>query len=191
MKPNGKEVKLTTLPHYVRILCIITLLLLVSSAIFELWIATSPWFQGSAYPAILASYQENIPDLRQYVIPLTPLVYFATMLLDLLSFIPYYIALLFTAFLFFHFFHGKIWTEGNITILKTISLLIIFDAIFPAVRDSLQVMLFSLQGESILHISIGLSAQSIRSFIIGFSVYMFSTVIEKAKKIDDEIQLIV
>lgn len=191
MKLNGKEGKLTILPQYVRILCIITLFLLAFSALVELWVMISPWVQGRAFPAILEGYQEGMPDLRQYTVLSTPPLYLATMLLDFLSFIPYYIALLFAAFLFFHFFRGKVWTENNIIILKTISMLIIFDATFPTIKDCIQVLLFSLNGERILHISMGVSAFSIRSFIIGFSVYVFSTVIEKAKNIDDEIQLIV
>ncbi|MFK8258743.1 hypothetical protein ACFL9S_13250 [Erwinia sp. AnSW2-5] len=191
MQYNAKDGKPTVLPLYVRALCVITLLLLALSALFELWMMISPWFQGVAFRSIVAGYQEAMPCLREYVIPLTPLVYIGTLILDFLSFIPYYAALFSAAFLFYSFFCGFVWTKKNINLLKAISALIIFDAIFPVIKDFLQVLLFTLDGEHIFQISLGFSAGPIRSVIVGFSVYVFGVVIDKAKKIDDEIQLIV
>lgn len=191
MHVSEREKRLTTLPRYVRVLCMITLLLLTSSTFFELWIMISPWFKGVAFHAIIEGYQRDISELQGYEISLSFTVYFITLVLDLLSFIPYYIALLLSAFLFYRFYCGKIWERKNIKMLKVISIIIIINAIYPAMAVPLQILTFSSSGKWLLQVSLGFQSEAVRSCIIGFSLYVFSVVIDKAKNLNDEMKLII
>lgn len=191
MHVSEREKRLTTLPRYVRVLCMITLLLLTSSTFFELWIMISPWFKGVAFHAIIEGYQRDISELQGYEISLSFTVYFITLVLDLLGFIPYYIALLLSAFLFYRFYCGKIWERKNIKMLKVISIFIIINAIYPAMAVPLQILTFSSSGKWLLQVSLGFQSEAVRSCIIGFSLYVFSVVIDKAKNLNDEMKLII
>lgn len=192
MQSSNRNRAAIMLPRYVRILCLVTLLLLAGSALFELWISFRFWFRGEAFPAIAQGYRANVPELWDAVLPSSPLTWTATLLLDLLSFMPYYVALFSGALLFYRFYHGHIWIEANIRLLKYISALLIFDALFPSLKNTLQILLFvSEGGHHHLVAGIGLTSEGIRSFIVGFSVCVFSVVIDKARHLDDEIQLIV
>lgn len=191
MQVSDREKRLTILPRYVRVLCIITLLLLSGSTFFELWIMISPWFKGVAFHAIFEGYQRDIPELQDYKISLSLPVYYITLILDLLGFVPYYIALLLSSFLFYRFYCGAIWERKNIKMLKVISALIIVNAVFPAIAVPLQILTFSSSGKWLLQISLGFQSEAVRSCIVGFSLYVFSVVIDKAKNLNDEINLII
>lgn len=178
------------LPCLVRCLCTLVCVLLVTSSLVELWMMLEGWFRGEVFQAIFKGYCQYYPELGGYPIDGWR-VYVATLLLDFLGFIPYYAALILAAAIFFRFRKGIFWDRINIKLLKTISILIIFDACFPALEDTLQMLVFTSGGKVIFTMFYGVSAEGIRSLIIGISIYAFSLILASAKELEDENKLII
>ncbi|MFD1800995.1 hypothetical protein ACFSFZ_02095 [Mixta tenebrionis] len=178
------------LPGKVRCLCVLVSLLLVASSLVELWIMQIDWFHDRAFQKIYQGYSEYYPELHLYPVG-GKLIYSITLTLDYIGFIPYYVALILGAVIFNRFRMNIFWDKININLLKTISILIIFDACFPALKDTLQMLAFTLKGKPVFILSYGISAEETRSFIVGLSIYTFSMILSRAKIIDDENSLII
>ncbi|MTH45510.1 hypothetical protein [Intestinirhabdus alba] len=178
------------LPARIRYLCMLVCILLAASALVELWIELEGWFSGEALPNIYAGYRQFYPELDGYSVSGWK-VYAATLFLDLLGFIPYYGALILAAVIFYRFKCGIFWDTVNITLLKINSFLILFDACFPSIKDTLQMLSFTAAGKIILTLSYGISAEGVRSFIIGLAIYTFSAILNSAKELADDHKLII
>ena len=74
-------------------------MLIVSTGV-EMFIIVRDWLQGVAYRDIVASYREYYPELLAYAIPQQRWALFATLVIDMLGYLPYYSALLCGAGLF-------------------------------------------------------------------------------------------
>lgn len=188
MEPQNS---VTPFPAHIRLLCVLTMALLVASTCIELAISLSLWWRGLAYPAIFNGWQQSMMELQSYTLPSGMLFWAGTLFLDMLSLIPYYLALLGTAWLFCQFYRGRVWVSSNIVVLKVIGALIIFDGVCPLIKDPLQLLLFSWSSKPILQVGFGLNSEMVRSFIIGFSVLVSGVVIDKARRMEDEIKLII
>lgn len=178
------------MPARIRYLCILTCILLVASSLIELWISLEGWFSDETFQAIYQGYSQFIPELSHYVIG-GKMIYLATLFLDLMSFIPYYVALILAAVIFYRFTHAIFWDDLNIKLLKINSILILFDACYTPVKDTLQVLIFTSTGRHILTFSYGIGSEGVRSFIIALAIYTFSMILNSAKKISDENKLII
>lgn len=178
------------LPGRTRYLCLLVCVLLVASSLFELWIMQIDWFRGEAFQSIYEGYRQYYPELGNYSIGGAGM-YIATLLLDYLNFLPYYASLLLAAMIFYRFSTSILWDRLNIRLLKLVSLLLIIDACFPAIRNTLQILSFTSAGKPLFIASVGFNAESIRTCIIGLAIYTFSMILSNAKKLADESKLIV
>lgn len=179
------------LPNRIRYLCLLVCFLLVGSALVELWIMQTGWFRGEAFQRIYEGYLEYYPELAKYPVGGTKM-YLATLLLDYLSFVPYYAALLLAAVIFYRFGAQILWDRVNIMLLKVMSFLLIFDACFPNLKDTLQVLTFTSARKPLkLVVTVGISAEGVRTCIIGLAIYAFSMILSNAKKLADDNKLIV
>lgn len=178
------------LPPHIAFLCALVCILLVASSLVEVWIMMKDWLNGEAFHKIYQGYSEAYPDLKEYSLSGNR-IYIITLLLDYLAFVPYYVALMLTAVIFNRFRCGIFWDNINIKMLRAISILIIFDACFPTIKDSLQILAFTAQEKPLLILSYGISAEGVRSFIIGLAIYTFSVILSKAKGLEDENNLII
>ena len=80
------------LPLYVRCLCLLIMAMLIVSTGVEMFIIVRDWLQGVAYRDIVASYREYYPELLAYAIPQQRWALFATLVIDMLGYLPYYSA---------------------------------------------------------------------------------------------------
>ncbi len=188
--PQKTDENTDRLPGHTRYLCLLVCVLLVASSLFELWIMQIDWFNGTAFQEIYEGYRQYYPELGNYTIGGTGM-YIATLLLDYLNFLPYYASLLLAAGIFYRFSTSILWDPLNIRLLKLISLLLIIDACFPAIKNTLQILSFTSSGKLLFIASAGFSAEGIRTCIIGLSIYTFSMILTNAKKLADESKLIV
>jgi len=188
--PPKTDESMESLLGRTRYLCLLVCVLLVASSLFELWIMQIDWFHGRAFQKIYEGYRQYYPELGNYTIGGTGM-YITTLLLDYLNFLPYYASLLLAAVIFYRFTTSILWDRLNIRLMKLISLLLIIDACFPSIRDTLQILSFTSEGKHLFIASVGFNAEGIRTCIIGLAIYTFSMILTNAKKLADESKLIV
>lgn len=112
-------------------------------------------------------------------------------MLDLLSLLPYYCALLLAAIVIMRIRAGEFWSLRNIALIKVISLLFIFDALYPMLQGTLQILIFTAGPHPILQFYASVNSQGMRELILSLTLFVFSKVINEARQIDLESQLFV
>ncbi|CAI0828900.1 DUF2975 domain-containing protein [Serratia ficaria] len=174
------------LPPYVRCLCLLIMALLIVSTCVEMFMIVQPWVQGAAYDAIVASYREYYPELKAYAAPQQGWAIGATLLLDMLVYLPYYAALLCGAGLFYQFFRGNVWQRNNMLLLQIIGILLIVDVLFPSLAGLLQIMVLTAGEKMLFIIYYGVNSESVRSLIVGCAILVFSRVFLEALRLNEE-----
>lgn len=164
----------------IRILCIAVSLLLIISAVAETWYMLETWFNGEAFQDIYDNYARFYPQIVQYAVG-SKFVYILTMVVDLLGFIPFYVALTLIGLLFYKLRDGDFIDDSIITLLKATSLLLIVDASFPAIRDTLQMLIFTAGKHPILVLSMGISSGGVRLFILAMGLYAAALILQQSK----------
>lgn len=174
------------LPLYVRCLCLLIMAMLIVSTGVEMFIIVRDWLQGVAYRDIVASYREYYPELLAYAIPQQRWALFATLLINMLGYLPYYSALLCGAGLFYQFFRGNVWHRNNMVLLQIIGILLIVDVLFPSLAGLLQVMVLTADEKMLFILYYGVNSESVRSLIVGCAILVFSRVFLEALRLNEE-----
>lgn len=165
----------------IRILCVAVSLLLIVCSVAETWYMLESWFSGEAFQEIYGNYARYYPEIAQSAAGGWG-VYILTMLVDLCGFIPYYLALVLIAQLFYKLRDGDILEGSIVRLLKASSLLLVVDACFPAVRDTLQVFIFTFSSSHpVLVLTMGLSSGGIRLFIVAMGLYATALILRQCK----------
>lgn len=162
----------------IRILCVAVSLLLIVCSVAETWYMLESWFNGEAFQEIYESYARYYPEIAQSAAGGWG-VYILTMVVDLCGFIPYYLALVLIALLFYKLRDGHFLDDSITCLLKASSLLLIIDACFPAIRDTLQVFIFTLSSSPVLVLTMGVSSGGIRLFIVAMGLYATALILRQ------------
>lgn len=180
------EVPFTRLTPGLRIICILTIFLLVASALGETIMFLYSWFFDEAYSQLVQGYISYYPVLEEYTIPTRGYVYLGTFLLDCLNQLPYYAAMFCAAFLFLNFYKGKVWWYGNVVMLRSVAILLIVDGVSPYILSPLQVLLFTFSQRPMISIYVGFTSDAVRVFIIGLTLLVFCWVLAEARYLFEE-----
>lgn len=165
----------------IRILCVAVSVLLIVCSVAEAWYMLESWFSGEAFQDIYENYARFYPAIAHAAVGGWG-IYILTMVVDLCGFIPYYLALVLIALLFYKLRDGHILDDSLIRLLKASSLLLLVDASFPAIRDTLQVLIFTASSSHpVLVLTLGLSSGGIRLFIIAMGLYAIALILRQFK----------
>ncbi|MFU9136446.1 hypothetical protein [Erwinia tasmaniensis] len=180
------EVPFTRLTPGLRIICILTIFLLVASALGETIMFLYSWFFDEAYSQLVQGYISYAPVLKEYAIPTRGYVYLGTFFLACLNELPYYAAMLIAAFLFLNFYKGKVWWYGNVVLLRSVAILFIVDGVSPYILGPLQILLFTFSQHPLVNIYVGFTSDGVRVLIIGFTLLVFCWVLAEARYLFEE-----
>ncbi|GAA5646158.1 hypothetical protein VPR01S_05_01410 [Vibrio proteolyticus NBRC 13287] len=95
---------------HVSFLCFVVCILSLSSSLFELWILIQSWWSGEAFTDIYMGYLQSYPELGSYDVNFRSTRIY-TVILDYMSFIPYYTALILSSIIFYRFRSGIFWDK--------------------------------------------------------------------------------
>lgn len=181
----------SALPGYVRGLSIAVTAILSGMILIEMWITLHFWFNGVAYPAIVESFIQQMPELWDYAIAEHGMTVYLTFLLDVGFMLPYYAVLFLTGILFYRFYQGRVWRQANMALIQTIGTLVIVDVMLPPLHKLLQILVFTMSGKPVLSLSVGVQSGQLRMLVIGCAILVLGRVMREALAVYEEQRLIV